>query len=74
MALRIRDSHGIMHIERTEFNQTPEYQARYDKKYGVGGWKYAEPICPYLSPACGYGPPKTRATCPFCSGSCHRPR
>lgn len=68
------DRNGIRHIERTPYNSTQDRIDKYNNKYGVGGWKWAEPICSYLSRECGYGDPLNKDTCRYCDGKCMRPK
>ncbi len=62
---------GVRVISKSA-HYTSADDARFDKRFGVGGWRYAENICSYLSPECGYGEPLNKQTCSYCDGRCLR--
>lgn len=64
---------GIYTIERSPYH-TEEDEARFDRKYGKGNWKFVEPICHGLCPECGYGEPLDESKCFYCDGKCVRPK
>jgi len=68
--MMIRNSKGIMIIEQKP-HYTKENEKAFDKRFGINGWKFVEPICSYCNPSCGYGEPKR---CSIANGRCIRPK
>lgn len=71
--MMIRDKKGIMRIDVKSFYTQKDIDG-FNKKFGINGWTFVEPICSYLEPTCGYGQALTKAECPFCDGKCLRPQ